>query len=285
MTKSGRSITKMLLIVVIVLALVGVIAFFATRHPTNAPSPSATTPPPTVTSTPTPLHTVSPNPTPLVTPTSTPTASPSPTPAISPTPALTPTPTVTPTPAPTPTPTVTPTSTPTITVFNFDDGAPVLSNLQSTPFDQSAGGVTAHFSSTFDPAAFSIQTHETTFYNLSQFSGKYLFQDNVFKTPVDIKFDKTITRISLTFATVDYHDPNTNGAASNIRLTAYMNSATTSPIGSATTQGTFTSDAYPEGTLSFSSSGTPFNFIEIDLPFLPQGATNFLVDNISVTTT
>ncbi len=43
-------------------------------------------------------------------------------------------------------------------------------------------------------------------------------------------------------------------------------------------------DAYPEGTLSFSFGGQPFNLVLIDLPFIQNGASGFIIDNITVTT-
>jgi hypothetical protein len=88
----------------------------------------------------------------------------------------------------------------------------------------------------------------------------------------------------LKFATVDYHDPGAGGTASTIKLTAYLNSTTSTPIGATTTYGTFSTDTYPQGTLSFNSS-TPFDVVTIELPFMQQGAAVFLVDNITVTTT
>jgi hypothetical protein len=44
------------------------------------------------------------------------------------------------------------------------------------------------------------------------------------------------------------------------------------------------SDNYPEGTLTFNSGGQPFNMVEIDLPYIAQGASGFVIDNIAVTT-
>lgn len=41
----------------------------------------------------------------------------------------------------------------------------------------------------------------------------------------------------------------------------------------------------PMGTLSFNSGAQPFTVVELVLPFQPQGATDFLVDDITVTTT
>ena len=44
-------------------------------------------------------------------------------------------------------------------------------------------------------------------------------------------------------------------------------------------------DTYPEGTLTFNSGGQPFNLVEIDLPSVSvEGATGFIIDNITVIT-
>jgi hypothetical protein len=123
------------------------------------------------------------------------------------------------------------------------------------------------------------------FYTLSQFSGNYLYQNAVTKTPLDIRFSANIRSISLTFATVDYHDPGVNGTASNIRATGYVNSAANAAVGSVTTHGIFTTDTYPQGTLTLTApAGQSFNLVQIDLPPLAQGATVFLIDNITITT-
>lgn len=184
-----------------------------------------------------------------------------------------------------PSPTQTsPAGTPKTVTFDFDTGLPAVTTRQSTPFDQTSGGVTAHFSSQFDPAGFSVQNHDTTFFNLSQFSGNFLMDSNSLRNPLYVSFSHKLTAITFTFATMDYHDPGAGGEPSSVKLTAYLDSTGTSAVGTVTTHGTFSNDSYPEGTLLFSSGGQLFNLVVIELPFLPQGATDFMVDNISVTT-
>jgi hypothetical protein len=168
-------------------------------------------------------------------------------------------------------------------IFDFDTSSPAVTTGKSTPFDQTSGGMTAHFSSKYDPGGFSAQNHNSTFFNLSQCSGNYLVDSNPFRNPLSISFSQQITAITLTFATIDYHDPGADGTGSDIKLTAYLDSTGTTAVGSVTTQGTFSIDSYPEGALSFSSSGQPFNIVIIELPFLPQGAVDFMVDNIAIT--
>jgi hypothetical protein len=168
-----------------------------------------------------------------------------------------------------------------VVTFDFDTGTPALSAGQSTPLDQTSGGVTTHFSSPSDPA-FSVQNHDTTFFTLSQFSGLYLYPNNIYRNALDIKFSQQLSNITLTFATVDYHD-NTE-VPGNITLTAYLNSTETAPVGSATNHGTFANDTYPMGILSYYASGQPFDLVEIVVPYQPSGTTSFLLDNITVTT-
>ena len=161
--------------------------------------------------------------------------------------------------------------------FDFDSGTPTLFTGQSVPFDQTFGGVTAHFSSP-QGSVFSVQTDASTHYQLSQFSGNYLYPNNLDRNYLDIKFSKQIRRITLTFATADTHQTELPTA---IQLTAYADSTGTPPVGSTTTRGTYGTDTFPMGTLSFTSS-KPFNLVEIVLPPQPLGITDFLVDNITV---
>ena len=88
------------------------------------------------------------------------------------------------------------------------------------------------------------------------------------------------------FKTAELHDPGPGGTGSPIRLTAYMNSLSTTVGSPVTANGVETQfDVYPEGTLTFNSSGQPFNMVEIDLPYISaEGATGFIIDNITVIT-
>jgi len=171
---------------------------------------------------------------------------------------------------------------PTIT-FDFDTGDPLLAETQNTPLNQTSNGITAYFSSPSDTAvapAFSVQSYDTTFINLSQFSGKYLYDNKPSRDSLEIVFSRQLTSIKLTFATVEYATE-----PSNITLTVYLNSVDTSPVGSMTARGTYQTGLYPQGTLSFNSGGKPFNLVRIEIPFQgAEGATNFFVDNIVITT-
>ncbi len=221
---------------------------------------------------PPPSNTASPTPNPSVT------SSATPTPSVSP---------VTPTPAGTPTPSVSPGTTAT---FDFDSGTPTLNVRQPEPFDQTSNGVTAHFSSPFDfPSAFSVQNIQSlasisTVINSTKFSGLFLWPSTPNRDPLIINFSRNIANITLTFKTAELQDPGPGSTGSRIRLSAYLNSAST-PVGSTTVRGQETLfDTYPEGTLSFNMSGQQFNSIKIDLPFSTDGASGFIIDNIVIVT-
>ena len=170
--------------------------------------------------------------------------------------------------------------------FDLDTGSPALVPGQNVPLDQTSGGVTAHFSSPSGAGAYSIQS-QTTFpaVVLSQFSGNYLFDNDVFKSSLDISFSQSLDNISFTFATVEYHG-GVISEPSNIQLTAFLNSTATTPVGSALARGTWpTSDTYPQGTLTFDSAGQPFKVVRIEIPYQANGASIFLADNVTVNAT
>ena len=162
--------------------------------------------------------------------------------------------------------------------FDFDTGTPTLAVGQSVPFDQTSGGVTAHFSSP-SGAAFSVQTDLSTGWHLSQFSGHYLNDNNLNLNALDIKFSQPLTSVTLTFATADFQQVE---VPTTIKLTAYLDTTTSAPVGSATTHGTYAGDTMPMGTLSFTSA-QPFNVVEISIPPQALGASDFLLDNITAT--
>ncbi len=165
--------------------------------------------------------------------------------------------------------------------FNFDDGVPALVPGQGTSFDQTSAGLSAHFSSPSDNhgPAFSIQSDSTTGFRMSLFSGNYLYDNNLNRNLLDIKFSQPINSISLAFATADFQQVE---VPTTIQVTAFQNSTGTSPVGSATAHGTYGSDTMPMGTLSFSTSGQSFDLVEIGIPFQPRGASDFFLDNIVV---
>lgn len=176
------------------------------------------------------------------------------------------------------------TSNQTAIVFDFDTGFPPLVEGQNTPFNQTVNGTTASFSSPSDSAypAFSIQSYETTFIVLSQFSGKWLYDNKPSRDALIIRFSSPLTSINFTFATRESRR-GTATQSTNVTLTAYMDSTDSAPIGSATAPGTFISNAYPQGTVSFTSVDQPFNLVKIEIPNAFQSVTDFFIDNIAVT--
>ena len=163
--------------------------------------------------------------------------------------------------------------------FDFDTGTPTLTNTQVTPFEQFSGGLTAHFSSTNDPA-FWVGSDADIGWVLSKFSSNYL-ASGVSMSPLDIQFSQPVTEITLTFATLDFEDLL---ESTTIELDVYASSTATPPLGVTTAQGTYTTgDLMPMGTLAFSST-TPFQVVRILLPSTPEGAMDFVVDNITVQT-
>ena len=171
-------------------------------------------------------------------------------------------------------------SLPTMTAitFDFDTGTPQLAANQVTPFNQTLKGLTASFSSPSDPAAFSVRSHDAESLKLSQFSGKYVYDNNPTRDILDIKFSDDIIIARFTFATIEQQSA-TITLPSDILVTAYKNN---NLVGSNKTYGRFSSDSYPQGMLIF-SAGMPFNWIRISMPSQTTETTDFLVDNMIVT--
>ncbi len=165
--------------------------------------------------------------------------------------------------------------------FDFDTGSPSLAEGQNTPFNQTSDGITAYFSSSSDTltgSPFSVQSYETTFITLTQFSGKYLYDNKPSRDTLEINFSQQLKGISLTFTTIEYQTGPTD-----ITLTAYMNSVDTQPVGSVSAHGTILTGLYPQGILTFDSNSQPFNIVRIAISSEDSGeTTNFFVDNIKV---
>ncbi len=162
--------------------------------------------------------------------------------------------------------------------FDFDNLSPRLQENNNTPFNQTINGITAYFSSPSDPSRFSIQSLNTKPLELSNFSGKYLFDNNVSRDILDVRFSQNIIAVNLAFATLERK--NQTSLPSDILLTAFEDTVL---VGSNKTSGTFSSDSYPAGILSF-GSGQPFNWIRISIPSQTTGTTDFLIDNIIIVT-
>jgi uncharacterized protein (TIGR03437 family) len=165
-----------------------------------------------------------------------------------------------------------------VLTFDLDTGTPTLLRGQNTPFDQTAGGLTASFAGP-TAAAFSVQSDASTAWRMSRFSGNYLYDNNVDRSVLSIRFSKPLAGISMTFATGDLQVE----VPSDIRLTAYLDSNTQPAVGTAVTHGTYAGDTFPTGTLAFPSASRPFNLVEITVPAPSREATAFFLDNIVVT--
>jgi hypothetical protein len=163
-------------------------------------------------------------------------------------------------------------------IFDFDSGVPALAATQATPFNQTIDNLTASFSSPSDPATFSVKSYDAESLKLSQFSGKYLYDNKPTVNILDIKFSSELVAAKFTFATIEQQSEAIT-VPSDILITAYKN---TNLVGSNRTYGSFSSDSYPQGMLFF-SAGMPFNWIRISIPTQTSGTTDFLVDNIIVT--
>jgi len=172
----------------------------------------------------------------------------------------------------------------TTVIFDFDRGTPTVLEGYNTPLNQTSGGVTASFSSASDPSAFSIQSYKSTFYTLSQFSNKFLYDNKITRDILYIAFSQPITKINFTFASVEYEGPGHLENPSTLKLTAYINSIHSTSIDSVFANGNFSTSSFPEGTMSFNSGGKPFNLVKIELLHQVNGGTDFLIDNIVVIT-
>ncbi len=172
-------------------------------------------------------------------------------------------------------------------LIDFDTGSPALAVNKGLPLDQTAGGVTAHFSAS--SGNFTVQTAYFTGYPVSSFTNQFLYPAGALGSVLEIRFSEMVTNISFSFATiqvsqnVDLETP--------IYLQAFTNSPSNPPVGSASATGLYgggpdPTDPWPQGKLSFSSP-TPFNLVRISVPnVVPAPATgqayDFLLDNIRV---
>ena len=166
--------------------------------------------------------------------------------------------------------------------FDLDHGTPPpLAQYTSTPFFLTVDGVTAHFYSPQDSPAFSLQNDGTLFYHQVNLNGNYLWPDSIYRNDLYITFSKPVTTISLDFATVEMES--WADVPSPLVLTAYNDSTSNPPVGSAQAAGVYAGTTYPEGTLVFTSA-QPFNLVTLTVGSNPFFTNNFMSDNYSVTT-
>jgi hypothetical protein len=165
-----------------------------------------------------------------------------------------------------------------VVVFDFDSGAPSLETYQSTPFSQTKDNVTVSFSSPSDLAAFSVSNNDADSLILSQFSGKYLSDNKTSRDILDIKFSEQMIDLKITFATVEEQSQDIQ-IPSDVVIAVYNG---TRLVGSNRAYGSFSSDSYPQGTITF-FAGMQFNWIRVSIPPQSSNTTDFLIDNITVT--
>lgn len=166
-------------------------------------------------------------------------------------------------------------------IFDFDTGTPAVHATMSMPGSQMFGGVTASFTSpnAWLSGGFSVQSHDTTFYNLSQFSGNYLWPNSVYNPNLAISFSQPLSSITFTYATADFGQ---NETPTTVQVTAYLGATV---VGTASSHGVFyMGDTMPQGTLTFNGAGLTFDHVLIQIPPAPLAASDMLVDNIIVTT-
>ena len=165
--------------------------------------------------------------------------------------------------------------------FDFDSGTSPPFVGQSIPFDYTADGLTAHFSSP-DGLTWSVQNYDKTFFPLDHMSGNYLWPSDVFRHHLRISFSQPLSAISFTFATVEYQDQ--VEVPSPIQMNAFSG-ATSKGSAQATGRWVFpdgSGGAWPQGTLTFNSA-TSFDNVDIFVPFVANGAVNFVLDTVNVT--
>lgn len=158
-------------------------------------------------------------------------------------------------------------------VFDFENGP----FHGSTPFDQSADGLNAHFAAT--GSGFSLQPANTMGFTPVGFSGYCIYPNSVFASDLTITFDLALTDASILYAPQEL----ATDSSCTMRITAYSG---TTYVGTNTYQipepGT-----WPTGTLSFSSA-TPFDKIVIHYDKPPPTGGDygpiFMADHLVVNT-
>jgi len=95
-----------------------------------------------------------------------------------------------------------------------------------------------------------------------------------------VEFSQPVTNFTMSFFTGEVSSEyNTAGL---VQVTAYTNSAMTTPVATGSARGAWVTGAYPEGVLSFGSA-TPFTKVKIEVPSQnPVPSYLFFVDNIVV---
>lgn len=157
-------------------------------------------------------------------------------------------------------------------IFDFD-GGPLHG---STPFYQSAGGITAQFTAT--GGGFSLQSANVLGFTPAGFSGYCIYPNNVYLADLMIAFDTPLKAISILYAPEEY----ATDSSCTMKISAYLgailvgtNVNTIDPPGT-----------WPSGTLSFTTAQT---FDNVVIHYLKPPVTGgdygpiFMADNLVVT--
>ena len=163
--------------------------------------------------------------------------------------------------------------------FDFDSADPLLALHTAAPFSQTAAGLTATFSSPND-ARPTVESLLSLGYTQAKVAGQFLAPSDTAGTVIDVNFSSPVSGVRLNFATIENLAV---AIGSNLTLTAIDHSSG-SPVvvGSALAHGvTALGDTFPSGTLAF-NSGATFDSIRIELTSFPNGAQQFLIDNLVV---
>ena len=162
--------------------------------------------------------------------------------------------------------------------FDFDTGLPALADGDPLPASQLSGGWSATFIAS--SGDFSVQSDASLTWNLTRLSGHYLLPI-ASPSGLDVVFDRPVSSVSLSFATMDFQPFVTPSEA---RLTAWSDVNGTQWVGEATATGVVKiGDALPTGTLALQADG--ILRIRLDMPAQPSGVTDLAIDNISVRAT
>ena len=161
--------------------------------------------------------------------------------------------------------------------FDFDTGSPPVGPGAGMPGSQTANGVTAYFTASGN--TWSVQNN-FSFWVPGVFSGNFLYPNSMARGSIAVEFSRPVTNFSMAFFTGEVSSD--YDVAGLVRVTAYTDSAMTSPAATNSARGDWLTGAYPEGTLSLGSA-TPFIKVNIEMPTQsPTPSYLFWVDNLVV---
>ncbi len=165
--------------------------------------------------------------------------------------------------------------------FDFDKGMPALSVGQAVPFSQmvtsesGVGDFRAQFSSPWW-SDWTIQTKASLGIDIHVLEGNFLWPRTANHKTLDLRFDRFMSSITLTFVTLD-----TPPVMSDMHMALYQDTTESTPVGDIVAQGTYGGYVkYPHGQMTFTTTGRPFDVVRL---YLDAGAAaGFAIDNITV---